>query len=164
MINKHILRKNGQINFYGTFTINYQSKELLINYWTQKNVTFLSSDKCNFYTEDNSLTKRVLLFAYLSSFNHNADNKDYSNHLNSDTNTLLRSKLIDFDLTTEEQNLLQIRDLITEVAITAQSSTPAHNDLNDNLQLDASINALEQSLNEYYKKDIEPLLLKNQLL
>ena len=136
-----------------------------------------------------NLLKSSLIFTCLSNLNHcisfiGSNSKLYSNQLCFDTDTMASDALKNFNLNFEEQNLLQLWNLIIELAkntknydskykygiyqITKELNTfkedEEQNKIYDYPELNGYLDVLKNNLNSYYKNNIEPLLFKYELL
>lgn len=165
------------------------AKSFSPNYWYQKDVVFLSADKGDLYIQDMNLIKSSLIFTCLSNLNHcisfiGSNSKLYLNQLCFDTDTIASNALKNFNLNFEEQNLLQLWNLIIELAkntknydskykygiyqITKELNTykedEEQNKIYDYPELNGYLDVLKNNLNSYYKNNIEPLLFKYELL
>lgn len=159
------------------------------NFWFEKEVINACADKGNEYTKDKNLLKSSLIFTCLSTQNHcmsfNGTNGIlYQNELCFDDNTYADFLLKDFNLTIEEQNLLQLWKIVLDLAkktknynnklkygvyqINLQLNTftidENKNKIYDYNELNGCLEVLKSRLKDYYNKNIVPLLFEYELL
>lgn len=159
------------------------------NLWYEKDVINVCSDKRNAYAKDTTLLKASLIFTCLSSLNHcislmASNGKTYLNELCFDENTLAVNELKNWDLTREEQDLMQLWTLILSLAKETKNYNPnfkygiyqISNELNtyqldenndkiyDYNDLNGYLEVLKTKLKIYYDNNIAPLLFKYELL
>ena len=159
------------------------------NLWYQKDVIFASSDMGDKYTKNNNLAKYALIYTCLSQINHcisfkASNGKCYLNELCFDSDTLASNQLSNYNLDFEEQNLIQIWNLIIELAKNTKNYNPNYkygiyqiskelntfttdeedNKIFDYPELNGYLDVLRTNLKAYYDNRITPLLFKYELL
>lgn len=157
--------------------------------WYERDIYFTTADGGDRYLKDKDFLKACFIFTCLSQRNHcrsldGSDGRFYKNELCFDKDTLANRKLKIYELTNEEQNLV---DAFAEV-LTKAKSTQAYNHMytygtyqideelntrykNDNdewvynyPELNTAINSLKTKLAKYYEIIIQPKLFEYELL
>lgn len=157
--------------------------------WYERDVYFTTADGGDRYISDIDFLKSCLIFTCLSQSNHcrsleGSDGRFYKNELCFDKNTLAKKILDNYEITSDEADLIEtFKDLLKKA-----KSTKAYNSkytygpyqINDELntryknendewiydypELNTTINSLRTKLSKYYESTIQEKLFKYQLL
>jgi len=157
--------------------------------WYERDVYFTTADGGDRYLKDKSFLKSCFIFTCLSQRNHcrsfdGSDGRFYKNELCFDKGTLASSKLSEFKITKEEQDLLDsFYDVLKKAKVTKnynkkytygtyqiddELNTRYKNDndewIYDYPELNTAINGLKTKLSKYYEAVIQPKLFDYELL
>ena len=157
--------------------------------WYERDVYFTTADGGERYLKDKNFLKTCFIFACLSQRNHcrsfdGSDKRFYKNELCFDKGTLAGSKLKDYKLTKEEQDLLDaFNDVLAKARhtkgynkkytygayqIDEELNTRYKNEndewIYDYPELNTAINSLKTKLAKYYENIIQPKLFEHELL
>lgn len=157
--------------------------------WYERDVYFTTADGGEQYLKDKGFLKACFIFACLSQRNHcrsfdGSDGRFYKNELCFDKGTLASSQLKTYQLTKEEEDLLDsFIDVLTKAKVTknynkkytygtyqidAELNTRYKNDndewIYDYPELNTAINGLKTKLANYYESAIQPKLFQHELL
>jgi len=157
--------------------------------WYERDIYFTTADGGDRYLSDTDFLKACFIFACLSPRNHcrsfdGSDGRFYKNELCFDSGTLARQQLAEYQLTSEEKELVEAFDTIllrakdsdeytTKYAygtyqINQELNTRYRDDNNewvyDHPELNTSINTLKNKLAKYYEAVIQPKLFEYELL
>lgn len=158
--------------------------------WYEKDVIMVSSDRGDDYLDCKQLLRASLIYTCLSHHNHilsltASNGYTYINNLCFDEETLASDELKNYNLSQEENDLLQIWNLILEISKSTQKYNPHYKygvyqiqqELNtyvideqtdkkiyDYPELNGYLEVLRSKLKQYYDKNIAPLLFEYELL
>lgn len=157
--------------------------------WYERDVYFTTADGGDCYLKDKDFLKTCFIFACLSQRNHcrsfdGSDGRFYKNELCFDKGTLASSKVKNYKLTKDEQDLLDtFNDMLTKAKhtknynkkytygmyqINEELNTRFKNEndewIYDYPELNTAINSLKTKLAKYYEAVIQPKLFKYELL
>lgn len=157
--------------------------------WYERDVYFTTADGGDRYLQDKDFLKTCFIFACLSQRNHclsfnGSDGRLYRNELCLDVGTIAKSKLNEFKLTKDEQDLLGAFDYVLTKAKTTKNYNKKYTygtyqideELNtrnknendewiyDYPELNTAINSLKTKLARYYETTIQPKLFEYELL
>ena len=157
--------------------------------WYERDVYFTTADGSDRYLKDKDFLKTCFIFACLSQRNHcrsfdGSDGRFYKNELCFDKGTLASSKVKNYKLTKDEQDLLDtFNDMLTKAKhtknynkkytygtyqIDEELNTRFKNEndewIYDNPELNTAINSLKTKLSKYYEAVIQPKLFEYELL
>jgi len=162
----------------------YQQKN-----WYERDVYFTTADGGDRYLKNKDFLKTCFIFACLSQRNHcrsfdGSDGRFYKNELCFDKGTLASSKVKNYKLTKDEQDLLDtFNDMLTKAKhtknynkkytygtyqIDEELNTRFRNEndewIYDYPELNTAINSLKTKLARYYEAVIQPKLFEYELL
>ena len=157
--------------------------------WYERDVYFTTADGGDRYLKDKDFLKTCFIFACLSQRNHcrsfdGSDGRFYKNELCFDKGTLASSKVKNYKLTKDEQDLLDtFTDMLTKAKhtknynkkytygtyqIDEELNTRFKNEndewIYDYPELNTAINSLKTKLARYYEAVIQPKLFEYELL
>lgn len=157
--------------------------------WYERDVYFTTADGGDCYLKDKDFLKTCFIFACLSQRNHcrsfdGSDDRFYKNELCFDKGALASSKVKNYKLTKDEQDLLEIfNDMLTKAKhtknynkkytygtyqIDEELNTRFKNEndewIYDYPELNTAINSLKTKLARYYEAVIQPKLFEYELL
>lgn len=157
--------------------------------WYERDVYFTTADGGDHYLKDKDLLKTCFIFACLGQRNHcrsfdGSDGRFYKNELCFDKGTLASSKVKNYKLTKDEQDLLDtFNDMLAKAKHTksynkkyAYGTYQIDEELNtrfknendewiyDYPELNTAINSLKTKLAKYYEIVIQPKLFEYKLL
>lgn len=157
--------------------------------WYERDVYFTTADGGDRYLKDKDFLKTCFIFACLSQRNHcrsfdGSDSRFYKNELCFDKGTLASSKIKQYKLTKEEQDLLDaFSDVLAKAKATKnynkkytygtyqideELNTRYKNEndewIYDYPELNTAINSLKTKLAKYYEAVIQPKLFQYELL
>jgi len=159
------------------------------NNWYERDVYFTTADGGDRYLKDKDFLKTCFIFACLSQRNHcrsfdGSDGRFYKNELCFDKGTLASSKVKNYKLTKDEQDLLDtFNDMLAKAKhtknynkkytygtyqIDEELNTRFKNEndewIYDYPELNTAINSLKTKLSKYYEAVIQPKLFEYELL
>ena len=157
--------------------------------WYERDVYFTTADGSDRYLKDKDFLKTCFIFACLSQRNHcrsfdGSDGRFYKNELCFDKGTLASSKVKNYKLTKDEQDLLDtFNDMLAKAKhtknynkkytygtyqIDEELNTRFKNEndewIYDYPELNTAINSLKTKLSKYYEAVIQPKLFEYELL
>ena len=157
--------------------------------WYERDVYFTTADGSDRYLKDKDFLKTCFIFACLSQRNHcrsfdGSDGQFYKNELCFDKGTLAGSKVKNYKLTKDEQDLLDtFNDMLAKAKhtknynkkytygtyqIDEELNTRFKNEndewIYDYPELNTAINSLKTKLARYYEAVIQPKLFEYELL
>ncbi len=157
--------------------------------WYERDVYFTTADGGDRYLKDKDFLKTCFIFSCLSQRNHcrsfdGSDGRFYKNELCFDKGTLASSKVKNYKLTKDEQDLLDaFNDMLTKAKrtknydkkytygtyqIDEELNTRFRNEndewIYDYPELNTAINSLKTKLAKYYEAVIQPKLFEYELL
>lgn len=157
--------------------------------WYERDIYFTTADGGERYLKDKDFLKTCFIFACLSQRNHcrsfdGSDGRFYKNELCFDKGTLASSKVKNYKLTKDEQDLLEtFNDVLSKAKYTKgynkkytygtyqideELNTRFKNEndewIYDDPELNTAINSLKTKLAKYYEAVIQPKLFQYELL
>jgi hypothetical protein len=157
--------------------------------WYERDVYFTTADGGDRYLKDKNFLKSCFIFACLSQRNHcrsfdGSDGRFYKNELCFDKGTLASSKVKNYKLTKDEQDLLDtFSDMLTKAKhtknynkkytygtyqINEELNTRFKNEndewIYDYPEINTTINSLKTKLARYYEAVVQPKLFEYELL
>lgn len=165
---------------------------LTVDKWYEKEVYFTTSDMGEAYAHDRDFLKSCLIYTCLSNQNKcisfdGSDNRYYHNELCFDTGTLASSTLSEFELDSDEEELMELwRKILTEAQATnnymsrysygvyqigeelntfrTEGTGKKKHKVYDYVDLNGDLDSLRENLKAYYRSHILGKMFKYELV